>query len=202
MATLVSCNQVKKPTPKNEEVETANSLRNYSYADSAGKLMTIYNGLPKGNLYIDPKGQEYFKAVFWSRMVNESDHDLTIEIKLDSISYEVPELPNVRYKILIPSDTMTMDKQPLYDYGLKSLKSFLDHNIDQPSIIKRTIAAKDSTGFYVIILSKKNEEIQNGTLRTGFVLKGRNLFYRISRYASKPGLPLISEEEILCGNIK
>jgi hypothetical protein len=38
-------------------------------------------------------------------------------------------------------------------------------------------------------------------MRTGLGVKGQNLVYKISRYASKEGFPLISEKEINCGSI-
>jgi len=115
--------------------------------------------------------------------------------------YKVPGLRGSYYKILIPSDTMTIDKEPLYDYGMTGLKSFLDNNIHKPSSLKRTINPKESSGFYVVLLSLTKEITPGSTLRTGFTLKGQDLFYTISRYASKAGHPLINENEIHCGSI-
>ena len=69
-------------------------------------------------------------------------------------------------KILLPSDTMTLDKEPLFDYGLTDLKSFLDNSIHKPSSLKRTINPKESSGFYVVILFDQTE-IRLVTLRTG-----------------------------------
>jgi hypothetical protein len=47
---------------------------------------------------------------------------------------------------------MTIDKEPLYDYGLTGLKSFLDNGLSKPSSLKRTISPKESSAFYVVAL--------------------------------------------------
>jgi hypothetical protein len=52
--------------------------------------------------------------------------------------------------------------------------------------LKRTINPKGSSAFYVVTLSNRGI---CGTLRTGFSLKGQNLFYRVN------------DKEILCGKI-
>jgi hypothetical protein len=79
-------------------------------------------------------------------------------------------------KLLVPSDTMTIDKEPMNDYGLK-IKYFLDNNRYKSSSLKRTIKPKSSTAFYVVPLSNRGVR---GTLRTGFSLKGQNLFYSVN----------------------
>ncbi|WP_395044336.1 hypothetical protein [Flavobacterium sp.] len=100
-------------------------------------------------------------------------------------------------RLLLPSDTMTIEKEPLYDYGLP-IKSFLDTGINKSYSLKRTINPKESTTFYVVLLSNKGVD---GTLRTGLSLKGQNLFYKISAYKSINGHPLMDEKEINCGSI-
>ena len=101
---------------------------------------------------------------------------------------------------MVPPDTMTLDKLPLFNYGLTGLKSFLDNSIPKPSSLKRTINPKESSGFYIVILSLAAEGA-TGVMRTGLSLKGRDLFYRISRYTSTSVHSLISEKEIHCGSI-
>jgi hypothetical protein len=96
---------------------------------------------------------------------------------------------------------MTVDKEPLYDYGMMGLNSFLDSSIEKPSSIKRTIKPKEATGLYVVLLSLTTEITPGSTMRTGLAVKGQQLVYKISRYASKQGHPLLSEKEINCGSI-
>ncbi len=205
-AGLYSCGQISKSTPETVDKETINSLRKYEYADSMGKRLIIENGFPKGGMkYIDSNGDSYNYIVFWTRIINETDNTLELKMNVPVDSYEVPSLPGKYYKILIPPDTMTPEKIPLLNYGLTGLKSFLDNNIHKSSSLKRTINSKESSGFYVVMLSLTTELMTEGragsTLRTGLSLEGQNLFYRISRYAFKTGHPLISEKQIIFGSI-
>ncbi len=173
----------------------------YVYTDAIGKRLIIQNGFPRGGMkYTDPNGESYFYAVFWTRIINETDNPLELKINFPVDSYEVPYLPGKYFKVLVPADTMTLDKFPLFNYGLADLESFLDNSIHKPSSLKRTINPKESSGFYIVILSLAVEGA-TGMLRTGLSLKEQNLFYRISLYTSTPAHSLINEKEINCGSI-
>ena len=189
-----------KETIKAETKDGINKVAKYEYTDPMGKRLIIQNGFPRGEPYTDPNGKEYFKVIFWTRIINETDSPLEFKIDFPVDSYEVPSLPGEHVKILIPPDTMTVDKESLFNYGLTGLKSFLDTSIDKPSTLKRTINPKGSSGFYVVMLGPTTK-VASGITRTGLSLKGQDLFYRFSRYASAPGLPLINEKEIHCGSI-
>ena len=198
ITTLFSCGQTSKSTPETFDIETVNTVRKYEYADSMGKSLIIENSFSRGGLYIDPNGEEYFRIMFWTRIINETEKPLELNIDLPEHSYEVPTLPGKYFKIFIPSDTMTLDKEQLQDYGMKDIKSFLDNNIHKPSYLRRTIDPKESSGFYVIILFEKGV---SGPSRTGLYLKGQKLFYKVSRYTGKQGISLVDEKEINCGSI-
>ena len=134
-----------------------------------------------------------FYAVFWTQITNETINPIELSIDFPLEPFEIPNSSGNFMKILLPSETMTIDKEHLPDYGLKT-KSFLNNNRHKSSSLKRTINPKDSSAFYVVILSTRREggTLQSGdgeTLRTRFSLKGQNLFYRID------------DKEILCGNI-
>jgi len=206
-----ACGQSQTTVPKdNINSETKNIVtssgsdeRNfhtkYEYTDSAGKRLIIQNGFPKGgSRYTDPDGEVYGYAIFWTRIINETDNPL--ELNIDFLdSYEVPSFPGKYFKIVVPPDTMTSDKEGLFSYGLTNLESFLDNSIHKPSSLKRTINPKESSGFYVVKLSLVSEGPHGGgdILRTGLILKGQKLFYRVSVYNSTPP----SEKEIDCGSI-
>ena len=97
----------------------------YEYTDSIGKRLIIQNGFRKGGIkYTDPNGEVYVYAIFWTRIINETDNPLELKIDFPVDSYEVPSLPGKYYKILVPPDTMTIDKVPLFNYGLTDLESF------------------------------------------------------------------------------
>ncbi len=201
---LFSCKQVSKSTSDTVGIETLDSTKNvksqkpsakhnennfhtkYEYTESNGARLIIQNSFPKSGInYTDPNGKKYIYAVFWTQIINETVNplELTIDFPLDS--FEIPSSSGNYMKLLLPSDTMTLDKEPLFDYGL-SIKSFLDNNRHKSSSLKRTINPKESTAFYVVTLSTHGVD---GTLRTGLSLKGQNLFYRIN------------DKEILCGKI-
>jgi hypothetical protein len=193
-----SCGQPIKSTPENFEIETVNSIRKYEYADSMGKRLIIQNSWSRGIIYTDPNGKKENKVLFWTRITNETENPLELNIDLPVHSYEVPTLLGKYFKILIPSDTMALDKEPLQDYGMKDLKSFLDNSINKPSYLRRTINPKESSGFYVVILYDNGV---SGPTRTGLYIKGQNLFYKVTRYTGKQGGTLVDEKEINCGII-
>jgi hypothetical protein len=189
---LFSCKQNSKSTPeKIEQSQKPNDkaiYSKYNYTDSTGSSLTISNSLPKGGMkYTDANADLYNYAVFWTQINNETNNPLELKIDFPIDSYEVPTLPGKYFKVLIPSDTMTLDKVSLFNYGLTDLESFLDHNIHNSSSLQRTINPKQSSGFYVVILCLI--EGAQGTLRTELTLKGQNLYYKINN------------KEINCGSI-
>ena len=210
-AGLVSCIQGSKSTQDTVETEISDTVKNiqnkntisdkdiytkFEYTDSIGKSLIIQNSLPKGGSYTDPNGKEYFNVIFWTRIINETDNPLELKIDFPVDLYEVAELPGKYYKVLVPADTMTLDKFPLLNYGLTDIKSFLDNSDHKlPSSLKRNINPKESSGFYVVILCDNGVA---GPFRTGLSIKGQNLFYRISRYDKHS---LLDEKEINCGSI-
>ncbi len=211
-AGFFSCGQANKSTPETVEMETPTSVKNvqnnkdiytkYEYTDSNGKSITIQNGYPRGGLnYTDPTGKTYSYALFWTRIINETVNPLELKIDFPVDLYEIPGVPGNHYKVLVPPDTFTIDKESLYDYGLIGLKSFLDNNIFKPSLINRTVNQKESTGFYAIVLSHTTEGAPHFTLRTGLNLNGQNLFYKVSRYDNTPAHSLMDEKQISCGSI-
>lgn len=191
-----SCGQVSKSTPDtvgNGSLNAATTFHSpnsstvfdekymdtkYVYNDSAGKHLTIHNSLPKGGLkYKDPQGKEWVYAIFWTRIINEtaSPFELAIEFSPDSLVLQ--SAPGRYFKLLLPAHTMMPAKEPLFNYGLAELESFLDGIIHQPSSLKRTIEPNESGSFYVVTLFNRGVD---GVMRTGLSLKGRDLFYRVN----------------------
>lgn len=171
----------------------------YEYTDSMGASLIIQNGGPKGGAkYTAPNGEVYNYAIFWTRLINGTDKPLKLNIVFPVNAYEVPSLPGKYLKILIPPDTMTLDKEPLSYFGLKDLNSFFDNHIHKSSFLKKTINPKESNGFYVVMLSLV--EGAHGTMRTGLSLKGQNLYYRIKIDGSRSNTKS-DDKEIQCGSI-
>jgi hypothetical protein len=158
----------------------------HEYTNSIGKRLVIQNSLPKaGPRYTDPNGKEYVYAVFWTRIINETENPIEVTIDFPIDSFQIPSASGLYMKLLLPSDTMTIDKEFLYDYGLE-IKSFLDNYRYKSSSLKRIIHPKSSSAFYVVALSNRGVD---GVLRTELSLKGSNLFYKIN------------DKEIPCGSI-
>lgn len=200
---LFSCKQDDKSALNTEtldsvkNVQSKNRLANndkdiytkYKYTDSKGGSVIIENSFPKGGIrYTDPKGEQYVYAVFWTRIINETVNPLELKIEFPVDSYEIPSLKGKYYKVLIPSDTITIEKIPLFNYGLTNLEPFLDKAIYKSSSLKRIINPKESGGFYIIALRLTGGD-QYGILRNELSLKGQNLFYKIR------------DKEIECGSI-
>lgn len=134
--------------------------------------------MPKGGLkYTDPNGMEYVYAVFWTRMTNATTDPVEFTIGFPSDSIEHPSSTNNYFKLFIPSDKMTAEKESLFNYGLTELESILDSGFHKSSSLQQTINPKESSTFYVITLFKSGI---NGTVRAGLSLKEQNLFYRIN----------------------
>jgi len=212
---LFCCKQSSKSTSDTIGTETLDSVKDiknkktfndkdlytkYEYIDPDGKSLIIQNGFPRGGVkYTDASGDDYNYAVFWTQITNETDSPLELQMNVPVDSYEVPSLPGKYYKVLIPPDTMTLEKFPLFTYGLKNLESFLDKSIHKSASLNRTINQKESSGFYAVMLCLV--EGVHGTLRTGLSLKGQNLFYRIKLLESNNTFREIYDKEILCGSI-
>lgn len=202
---LFSCKQGSNQPQDTVDIETTKSTENiesqkpianpndkfidtkYEYTDSTGKSLIIENSLPKGGLkYTDSNGKDYVYAIFWTRITNQTANPLELTIDFTADSFELPSKSDNYFKLYLPSDTMTLDKQTLFNYGLRNLESFLDNELLKSSSLQRTINPKGSSIFYVITLFNKGVE---GTVRTGLSLIEQTLFYRIN------------DKEIQCGQI-
>jgi hypothetical protein len=147
------------------------------YTDSYGKVIMVYNSLPKGGGgYIDLAGEKYSYVIFWTRVVNDSPTPLDLVIKFPADSLAIFPSPDSYLRIFLPLDTMTLDKIPLGDYGLNNLQSSANAGFDKPGTLQRTLKFKEECFFYILVLIHQ----ARGTARAALVLKGQDLFYKIS----------------------
>jgi len=166
------------------------------YTDSGGSTITIQNSFPKGMApldaaakpgYTDTTGKYFAYVIYWTRVVNESATPLELTINFPA------DFPSYSYlKLFLPTDTMTLDKESMTNYGVADLKSFLDTNFNKPATLHRTINPKDEYLFYTAVLSSK----MGNSLRAQFVLKEHGLFYSLRGIA-----PDLDSELIPCGQI-
>ena len=149
----------------------------FVYADHHGQKLIIENSYPRGGLkYTDPMGIEYVYAVFWTRITNNTSDTLELIFEFHEDSYQLSSSPYRIFKLLIPSDTLTLKKEPLTNYGL-DLDKYLDSYLHIQNNLRRTIKPMDSSGFYVVALF--NQGI-SGTLRSGLKITDGKLSYRVN----------------------
>jgi hypothetical protein len=179
--------QKTRPTYSYEWMDTE-----VKYSNASGEGVTVQNSLPRGGLgYTDPAGTRFGYAIFWTRIINETATPFELAINFPADSFAIFPQPDAYLKLFLPPDTMTVDKERYLDYGF-TVSSFLDTNIHNPTKLKRTLNPKEECLFYLVVLIKIQD---NGAIRTGFVLKGQDLFYKINM-----AWPLVSVL-IPCGKI-
>lgn len=157
--------------PISEHIHT-----HYAYTDFKAASLIIQNNFSKGAKYRDGTGKEYMYGVFWTQIINETATSFELMIHFPADLLETPSSSGNFMKLLPPSDTMTNDKEPLYDNGLV-MDSFLNNNFYRPSSLKRIVNPKESGSFYVV--GPSNGRIGD-ILRTDLVIKKQPLFYRLN----------------------
>ncbi|MCL6265858.1 hypothetical protein [Flagellimonas myxillae] len=158
-------------------------FKDTTYASSTGKGITIKNGFPKGGMikpdgtqYSDASGRTYGFSVFWTLIINETTTplELTINFPADSLAIFTP--PDSYLKLFLPTDTLTYDKLPSFNYGLTEIKSYLDTNFNKATQLQKTIRPNEEHIFYIVALSYN----AGGTPRAALILNEQDLFYRMS----------------------
>jgi hypothetical protein len=166
----------------------------YHISGNKSEVVIIQNSLPKGGRYTDPAGKDFGYVVFWTRLRNETAAPLELTINFTADAFKDLLGAGSLFKIFLPPDTMRLDKELLYDFGATGLKSFLDAGLNKPTRLQRTINPKEDCYFYIGILIHALPP-GSGALRTGLVLKDKQLFYRI-RSSGQPDSALVA-----CGQI-
>ena len=62
--------------------------------ESASQGVIVQNSLPKGDRHTDSKGKNYGIAIFWSRVINETDSPIELTIKFSADSLEIVSSPD------------------------------------------------------------------------------------------------------------
>lgn len=147
------------------------------YLDPAGNYIVVENSLPKGGLpFTGLDGDQYVYAVFWTRITNETANPLVLSMAFPDYPYDLPYSPGRAFRLYFPTDTLTSDKIPQFDYGL-SVDSFLTQKFYQPAELTKTIQPGAEGAFYVLTLFNQWVE---GTLRTGLHLEGKAIYYAVN----------------------
>ena len=144
-----------------------------NYTDSTGIVVIIQNSLPKGVGYTDATGKYFGGRIFWTRVINETATPLELTINFPADSFAMVPSSDSYLKIFLPTDTMTIDKETLYSYGVTGLESLLDTCFNKPTMLQRTINPKEECLFYIGVLFLGESQ---GAARAGLVLKDQKLF--------------------------
>lgn len=162
------------------------------FSDSSGLKITIQNSLPKGGPYYNPNGARFGCVVFWSRFINESTKPIEITINFPADSFMVFNSTDAYLKLLLPTDSMSLEKVGLYNYGATGLQTFLDANFHKATGLQQIIQPGDDFIFYTTALSYK----EGGVVRSGFEIVNHDVIYSISI------TPHFENFKVNCGKIK
>ena len=143
--------------------------------DSKGNTAMVTNSLPRGGGVVYQNGKKYGYVVFWTRMSNQSATPIELKLKFPDVTFFKPPESNV--KIVLPKESMNIEKEQLFDYGLSNLQSLLNDESNQISILKKKIGPIEDYFFYVTVFIHIDG---SGSARAKFQLKDKNLFYKFS----------------------
>lgn len=185
---LISCNRAEVSATKdaNQAVLTDHPHKYIDsesrFTDSTGLDVIVQNSLPKG---VGSTTGKSFDRIMWARIINQSASSLELMIDFPTDSFEISSSPGTFIKVFLPIDTMTLDKEELYAYGITS-------GLKRSTPLGIILKPKEEILFYIGVLFCR----VGGVVRGKLVLKGDNLFYNIRGIPQKPDSALIP-----CGQI-
>ncbi len=131
---------------------------------------------PGRTQYSNSAGKLHGFAAFWTRIINETDIPLELNINISADSFSIFTPPDSYLKLFLPKEKISVNKLSKFNYGLTEIKSYLDANFDNASILQKTINPNEEYIFYVITLTYEAA----GTPRAGLILKEQDLYYKMS----------------------
>ncbi|MBC7000304.1 hypothetical protein [Cytophaga sp. FL35] len=172
----------------NKKLSQDPNLNRYIYSDTTytsftGNGITIQNSFPKGGM-IEPEGKQYFDASgmrygfasFWTRIINNTNLPLELNIKIPASSFAIFTHPEAFLRLFLPPQKVELNKLSEINYGLTNMKSYLDANFYKASELQKTINPNEEHIFFLATLSYGAV----GTPRAAMTLKEQNLFYSMS----------------------
>ena len=140
----------------------------------------IQNSFPKGGPYTGPTSEHfnYSYLVFYSRVVNETEHPVELTIAFSADPIPIPNSPHTFVKVLLPTDTMTVDKQRSFSYGVTQLGS-----LDKSSSFQKTLNPSEDCLFYTVALFYQTRDDvldeDKGGNRAEYIFKGKELVFNM-----------------------
>ena len=145
------------------------------HTDSNGNSVMMTNSLPKGGGVVYQNGKKYGYVVFWTRMSNQSATPIELKVKFPEVTFF--KSPDSYIKIVLPKESMNIEKEQLFDYGLTNFQSLLNDESNQLGILQKKIGPKEDYLFYVTVFIHIEG---SGSARAKFELNDKELFYKIS----------------------
>jgi len=169
-------------------------LRNWvdsevKHKDSKGNSVMMTNSLPKGGGVVYQNGKKYGYVVFWTRMSNQSATTIELKVKFPEVTFF--KSPDSYIKIVLPKETMKIEKEQLFDYGLTNFQSLLNDESNQLGILQKKIGPKEDYLFYVTVFIHIEGD---GSARAKFELNDKELLYKISMGSDTTLIPCGSLE--------
>lgn len=150
------------------------------YSKSANDGVIIQNGYNRGGPYTGPVNTHYnvSNLIYYTRIVNNKVVPIEVTIDFTADSFAIPNSPDTFVKVFLASDTMTLDKRHLFNYGVKDLESF-----DHPTNFQRKLNPNEDCLFNVVAIFYQTKESawsqERGGNRSEFVLKGKDIYFRM-----------------------
>jgi hypothetical protein len=169
-------------------------LRNWvdsevKHTDSKGNSVMMTNSLPKGGGVVYQNGKKYSYVVFWTRMSNQSATPIELKVKFPEVTFF--KSSDSYIKIILPKETMKIEKEQLFDYGLTNFQSLLNDESNQLGILQKKIGPKEDYLFYVTVFIHIEG---GGSARAKFELNDKELLYKISMGSDTTLIPCGSLE--------
>jgi hypothetical protein len=158
--------------------------------DSRGNTVMVTNSLPKGGgVVVYQNGKKYGYVNFWTRMSNQSANPIELKVKFPEVTFF--KSPDSYIKIVLPKETMKIEKVQLFDYGLTNFQSLLNDESNQLVILQKKISPQEDYLFYVTVFFHIEG---SGSARAKFELNEKELFYKISMGSDTTLIPCGSLE--------
>ena len=150
------------------------------YSENEKNGVIIQNSFPKGGPYTGPTNEHFNHSylVFYTRVINETEHPIELKISFSADSIAIPNSPNTFVKVFLPADTMTLDKQNLFSYGVTQLESF-----DKSTNFQRIVNPKEDCLFYTVAFFYQTKDNvlseDRGGNRAEFIFNGKDLVFNM-----------------------
>ena len=161
---------VPDPVPDPLAGELGDLVYEASAVETPTGRVILQNGYPRGGAFLEddaglgytsPDAGFYGYGILWTRVVNESEQTVTLDLQFpkDSLVLSTPEN---YFKYFLMPDEMELGDAMRFNYGLEEPIAFLDAHFYKATSLKRTLQPGESTMFNTLLLTHTED---NGAIR-------------------------------------